>query len=129
MEHSTDDELMCMHGDIQSRIDRETKEHHLEGKSLEPVEEVDIGVEMSCAEDLHQFFQTKSKIIQLPIKFHIRAAEINKKSDHELSLLINLSNGMYTKRKYDVKCQLLCNGSIIKCDVDFAVSISIIPMV
>ncbi len=66
VEHSTDDEIMCMHGDIQSLIDRETKEHQKEGKSLEPVEEVDIGVEVSCVENLHQLFQTKAKIIQLP---------------------------------------------------------------
>ncbi len=64
VEHSTDDEIMCMHGDIQSRIDRETKEHQKEGRSLAPVEEVDVGVEVSCAEDLHQLFQTKIKIIQ-----------------------------------------------------------------
>ncbi len=118
VKHSTDDEIMCMHGDIQSRIDRETKEHQKEGKSLEPVEEVDVGLEVSCAEDLHQLFQTKTKIIQLPIKFNVKektAAEVNKKS--ELSLLTNLS---CTKRKYAVECQLksLCNGSVIKCNVD-----------
>ena len=121
VEHSTDDEMMCMHGDIQSRIDRGMKEHHSEGQSLEPVEEVDIGAEMSCAEDLHQLFQTKAKIIRLPIKFHMRektAAEFNKKS--ALSLLTNLSNGMCTKRKSTVEYQLksLCDGSIIKCDVN-----------
>ncbi len=46
------------------------------------------------------------------------AAEVNKKS--ELSLLTNLPNGMCTKRKYAVECQLksLCNGSVIKCNVD-----------
>ncbi len=72
VEHSTDDEIMCIHGDIQSRIDRETKEHQKEGKSLAPVEEVDVGVEASCAKDLHQFFQAKAKIIQLPINLNIR---------------------------------------------------------
>ncbi len=117
MEHSTDDEIMCMHGDIQSRIDREMKEHQKEGRNLAPVEEVDVGVEVSCAEDLHQLFQTKAKIIQLPIEFNVKektAAEVKKKS--ELSLL---TNGMCTKRKYAVECQLksLCNGSVIKCNV------------
>ena len=80
VEHSTDDEIMCMHGDIQSRIDREPKEHQKEGRSLAPVEEVDIGVEVSCAEDLHQLIQTKAKIIQLPIKFSLKeksATEVN----------------------------------------------------
>ena len=85
------------------------------------MEEVDVGVEVSCAEDLHQLFETKAKIIQLPIKFNPRektAAEVNKMS--ELSLIANLSNGKSTKRKYAVECQLksLFNGSIIKCNVD-----------
>ena len=119
VEHSTDDEIVCMHGDIQSRIDRETKEHQKKGKSLEPVEEADIGVEMSCAEDLRQLFQTKAKIIQffyLVVKrVIVKNAEVNKKS--ELSLL---SNGKSTKRKYAVECQLksLCNGFVIKCNAD-----------
>ena len=60
LEHSTDGEVMSMHGDIQSRIDEEMNE---EGRSLKPVEEVDVGVEVSCAKDLYQLFQTKAKII------------------------------------------------------------------
>ncbi len=114
VEHSTDDEIMCMHGDIQWRIDREIKEHQLERRSLELVEEV------SCAEDLHQLFQTKSNIIQPFIvkKVIVEKAEVNKKS--ELSLHTNLSNEICTKRKYAVECQLksLCNGSVIKCNVN-----------
>ncbi len=45
----------------------------------------------------------------------VKKAEVNKKS--ELSLLTTLS---CTKRKYAVECQLksLCNGSVIKCNVD-----------
>ncbi len=59
--------------------------------------------------------QTKAKIIQLCI---LREKTCNKKS--ELSLLISLSNGKSTKGKYAVECQLksICNGSIIKCNVD-----------
>ncbi len=121
VEHSTDDEIMCMHGDIQSRIDREMKEHQKEGRSLAPVEEVDVGVEVIRTEDLHQLFQTKAKILQLPYEFNMKektVAEVDKNS--ELSLLINLSNGKSTKRKYAVECQLksLCNGFVIKCNVD-----------
>ena len=50
VEHSADDEIMCMHAEIQSRINREIEEqqkHH-----LELVEEVDLGAEVNCAEDL-----------------------------------------------------------------------------
>ncbi len=114
VEHSTDDEIMCMHGDIQSRIDRVTKEHQKEGRSLAPVEEVDVGVKISCAEDFHQFLQTKVKIVQ-PFIVKMKKAEVNKKS--ELSLLANYES---MKGKYAVECQLksLCNGTVIKCHVD-----------
>ncbi len=116
MEHSTDDEIMCMYDNIQSRIDREMKEYQKEGRSLEPVEEVDIGVEVSRTEDLSQLFQTKSKIIQLPIKFDLKekaAAEVKKMS--ELSLI---TNGESMKQKCAVKLKSLQDGSIIKCNID-----------
>ncbi len=118
VEHSTDDEIMCMHDDIQSRIDKKMKEHQKEGTSLEPVEEVDIGVEVSCAEDLQQLFQNKARLtFNCPIKFKLiekEAAKVGKNS--EFSLRTNLS----TKGKYTVECQLksLGNGYIVNCVVD-----------
>ena len=85
VEHSADDEIMCMHTEIENLIYRE---YSKEGRSLEPVEEVDIGVEMSCSEDLKQLCQTKARITQLPIDptkcivtgKGMKAAEINKAS-------------------------------------------------
>ena len=63
VKHSTRDEIMYMHAEVKSRIDREIKEHCKEGRSLDPVEEVDLGVEVSCAEDLKKLCQTnKSEI-------------------------------------------------------------------
>ncbi len=118
VEHSTDDEIMCMHDDIQSRIDREIKEHNEEGTNLEPMEEVDVGVEVSCADDLQKLFQNKTRLtFDCPIKFKLiekKAAKVNQES--EFSLRTNLS----TKGKYAVECQLksLSKGSIVKCKVD-----------
>ena len=54
---------MYMHAEVKSHIDREIEEHCKEGRSLDPVEEVDLGVEVSCAEDLKKLCQTnKSEI-------------------------------------------------------------------
>ncbi len=125
VEHSTDDEIMCMHGDIQSRIDREMKKKHFkEGSIVVILEEVDIGVEVSCAEDLHQLFQTKTEVIQLPADGivngeRMETAEVSKTS--ELSLTTVLSNGKNMKLICVVECRLksLCDGSIVKCSVDF----------
>ncbi len=116
VEHLTDDEIMCMHDDIQSRIDRKMKAHEKEERSLVPVEEVDVGVEMSCTDDLQQLFQNKAQLtFNCPVKFKLiekEAAKVNQKS--EFSLRTNLS----MKGKYSVECQLksLCDGSIIECD-------------
>ena len=65
--HCTDNEVMSTHAEIRRRIEREIKEHSKSGRSLEPVEEVDIGVEVRCAEALQQLCQTQANIIQLPI--------------------------------------------------------------
>ena len=123
MKHSADDEIMCMHAEIKSRIEREIKEHCKKGRNLEPVEEVDIGVEVSCAEELKELCQTKAKITQTPIECTVKdegskTAEINKLS--ELSVIVKLSDGKNVKQKYGVDCHLktLANGSTIKCKVD-----------
>ena len=126
VEHSTGDEVMCMHAEIKSRIDREIEEHCKEGRSLDPVEEVDIGVEVSCAEDLKKLCQTKAKIISLSIDptkctvvgEGIKIAEVDKKC--EFSLTPKLTNGKHTKRECTVTGQLksLMNDSNVKCNID-----------
>ena len=123
VKHSADDEFMCVHSEIKSRIEREIKEHCKEGRSLEPVEEVDIGVEVSCAEELKELCQTKARITQIPIECKVgdqgvKTAEINKLS--ELSVKIKLSDGKNVKQMYGVDCHLktLANGFTVKCKVD-----------
>ena len=122
VKHLADDEFMCMHAEIKSQIEREVKEHCKEGRSLEPVEEVDIGVEVNCAEELKELCQTKAKITQIPIECTVegegvKTAEINKLS--ELSVIVKLSDGKNVKQKHGVDCHLktLANGSTIKCKV------------
>ena len=128
VEHSAEDEIMCMHAELESRIDQEVKEHRKEGRSLDPVEEVDVGVEVSCAEDLKQLCQTKAKITQLPIDPEqcvlsgegVKMAEINKATTGKLFLKTKLTNGRDTKRKCTITCHLksLFDSSIVKCNVD-----------
>ena len=55
-----------MHTKIQSQINREIEEQHKEGKNLEPVEEADMEVEVSCVEDLKQLCQTNVKPLLFP---------------------------------------------------------------
>ena len=68
--HCTDNEVMSMHAEIRRRIDLEM-EQDKSRRSLEPVEEVDVVVEVRCAEALQQLCQTQANIIQFfdPAKF------------------------------------------------------------
>ena len=63
----TDIEVMSTHVEIRRRIEREIKEHSKSGRCMEPVEEVNIGVEVRCDAALQQLCQTQAYIIQLPI--------------------------------------------------------------
>ena len=126
MEHLTDDEIMCMHVELQSRIDRAIEEQQKAGNSLEPVEEVDVTVDVSFAEELKQLCQTKARITQIPLdpsKCTVvckgaENAEVGKLS--EVTVLTNLANGKPTKQKCVVECHLksLVDGSSGKCKVD-----------
>ena len=68
MEHSSDAEIMCMHAEMQSRIATEIQRQQEEGKALEPVEEADLAVEVSCLQELKQLCQTKAILTRLPIQ-------------------------------------------------------------
>ena len=117
--HHTDSEFMGMHAELACQIQREVEEHEEGVVSLEPVEEVDVGVEVKCAEALQQLCQTKARLTQLstvPAKCTVsgegaKAAVLNTISEASLTT---------TKINCKVYCHLksLSNGSIIKCHVD-----------
>ena len=127
MEHLTDDEIVCMYDELQSRIDRAIEEQQKAGNSLEPVEEVDLAIDVkNSSEELKQLCHTTAKIIQIlldPSKCTVTLkgaenAEVGKLS--EVMLHINLANGKPTKQKCAVECHLksLVDGSSSKCEVD-----------
>ena len=126
VEHSSNDEIMCMHAEIKSHIEKEIKEHCKERKNLEPVEEVDIGVEVNCAKDLKQLLKTNAMITVYnfdPTKCTVsgegmKSAEVSKECG--FSLIPKLTNGKRAKRECAVDCHLksLVNGTIVKCHVD-----------
>ena len=129
VKHSADDEIMCMHTEIQSHINREMEEQQQkERKDLEPVEEVDLGVEVNCAEDLKQFCQTKTEITQLHIDAakssvigeSAKSAEVNKASQYHFQLFPKLSNGRPPKQACVVACSLksLADDTITQCRVE-----------
>ena len=111
--HHTDSEFMGMHAELACQIQRGVEEHDEGMVSLDPVEEVDVGVEVRCAEALQQLCQTKAKLTQLSTII----SDIPKTAD-----LNNISTCTLTTVKCNCKvdCHLksLSNGSIMKCHVD-----------
>ena len=116
VEDSTNDEILCMHAEIKTYIEKNIKEHWKEMKSLEPVEEVDIGVEVNCSEDLRKLCQTQAKLTIDPAKFGVsgeqmRTAEIG--GVYGFSLTLNLKHA-----RLDCHSKSLVNGTIVRCTID-----------
>ena len=122
--HCADNEVMSMHAEIRRRIERELDECSKSGRSLEPVEEVDVGVEVRCAESLQQLCQTHANIVQLidPAKCTVTMEdstnhEVNKTSN--ATLVTRLSSNNIARRHAKVSCSLryLYNSVITECKV------------
>ena len=122
--HCTDIEVMSTHVEIRRRIEREIKEHSKSGRSMEPVEAVDVGVEVRFAEALQQLCQTQANIIQLidPAKCTVTMDdstkhEVNKTS--HATLVTRLSSNKISRRHCKVSCSLrsLYNNVITECKV------------
>ena len=109
LEHSADGDIMRMRVEMESQIDREIQEQLKEADHLAPAVEADIGVELSCAEDLKQICYTKAKLTQLATEYTItgegfKSAEVNKTS--EFQVVARLSNGKPIKQALVVGCHL-----------------------
>ena len=121
--HCSDNEIMSMLTEMRNQMKQESQKSE---RSMEPVEEADMGVEMRCAEALQQLCQTKAKITQLvdPARCTVRgdgmeAAEVHKIAEVTL-ITSTLTNNKTTRCSAVVVGQLksLYNQSVIQCDVD-----------
>ena len=56
MRHCTDSKVISNHAEMRKKIE----EHIKSGRSLKPMEEADMGVEVRCAEALQQLSQTRA---------------------------------------------------------------------
>ena len=114
--HCSDDEVMCMHAEIGSRIQEEIEGQGQPGRIIPPVEQVEVGAEVRCAEALEQLCQTIAKIVVgcpfIKVNKVASKAEINEISEVRMSIFPN-------KPDTPVYCRLnsLYNGALIECDV------------
>ena len=122
--HCTNNEVMSMHAEMRKTIEHKIEEHSKSGRSLEPVEEADMGVEVRCAEALQELCQTQTIIRKIPIDpakctVHLEeTAEVGK--IFKGTLITRLSNSKQTKSNCKVSCQMtsLYNGVITDCIID-----------
>ena len=119
---STDNELVSMDTEIRKTIQKKIQEHSKSGRSLEPVEEADMAVEVTCAEALQQLCLTQASITTAvdPAKCTVdltATAEVGK--PYVGTLTTRLSNGKPNNRKCKVTCHIksLCNGATADCDI------------
>jgi len=106
---SSDNEVMSMETEISKKIQQKIKEYSSSKRSLHPVEEADMAVEITCAEALLQLCLAQANIttavdpakctVDLPVP-----AEVGK--PYVRILTTTLSNGKPNKRKCKVICRI-----------------------
>ena len=118
---STDNELVSVDAEIRKTIQQKIQEHSKSG--LEPVEEADMAVEVTCAEALQHLCLTQANITPAvdPAKCTVdltAPAEVGK--PYVGTLTTRLSNGRPTNRKCKVTCHIksLYNGVTADCVID-----------
>ncbi len=126
LEHSSDNEVMSMHTEIEKELDQEIQTQSQSGKSREPLEEADMGVEIECCEALHQLCQTNAKICQIaidPAQCTVRGEGAEFAIVQQVAavtLTTKLINSKITGRRASVTGQLksLWDGPVIECEVE-----------
>ena len=113
----SDDEVMSMHTEISHRIKDVVDENAKAGNRLEPVEEADMRVEVTCTKNMQQLCQKAKVKTTHPADYivvdHISsAAEVNQ----EITMKINNTIKRFTKYNLNLQCQIEClsTGSVAK---------------
>ena len=122
VEHSTLDEVMSGHAELERKIEKETKKHCRGNKSWKPVEEADMGVEVNCAEELRNLCQSKATTTQISYDCLITGCGVTKAVVNQVAnctLKLRKSTGEYSKQRHAIECYLksLVDGSIFSCEV------------
>ena len=121
VKHCSNDEVMCVHAEIGSRIKQKIEEHK-SGRNLTPVEDVDIEFEVRCAEALEHLIQAQAKLTQLPVSLVINRISSKAKVNRLSEVILYTSkycNNKQTRRAVQIDCQLksLHNASPITTNI------------
>lgn len=117
VQNSADNDYVCMHADVESRIERELEEQKKREDDLEPVEGVDLKVEVECAKEMEKLCQ-KARVAKgyNTFEFVLTSEEKGKIEVGQVSVVFLSATKL---GKGAIECQLksLSDGSTVKCDV------------
>ncbi len=123
VEHLSDNDIIVMHTEIQSRISKEIEDQQRDNNLDSVLEEADVAVLHSSAESLIQFCQTEARISKLAVEYTVageglKFAEVNKKS--EILVTAKLSGVKPPKRAHLIECSMksLVSEKTTKCEVN-----------
>ena len=109
--------------ELRKTIQQKIQEHSKSGRSLEPVEEADMEVEVTCAEALQQLCLTQANVTPY-IDLAKCAVDLTAPAEVGIpyvgTLTTKLSNGKPNNRNCKVICHIksLCNGVTMNCGID-----------
>ena len=120
----SDSNVVSMHEELLSQIELTTKKLSA-GEWIDLVEELDIGVELECAESLQQLCRTMTNVAPLRVDatkcevLYDEAETIKVGNLQEVALITKLSNGRLTKSTCKIFCQLKClrTDEVTTCDI------------
>ena len=99
VQHCSDNEIMSEHEDIAKIIQQELTDSKAPGKSIMPVEEVDVAVEVQCADALQEFLKMNARLTQVPldVKFKTRH-DFKVHRPNEIQIAVTLANGKHLNK-------------------------------
>ena len=86
-----------------------------------PVEEVDMAVEVQCADALQEFFRTNARVTQVPlaVEFMTEYGQFYLDNASEVQLIVTLANGKHVKGDLTVKSKIKSpDSSVIEAKVE-----------
>ena len=116
VKYCSDDEITIMFSDVKNQIKKEIDDPTKTGRSIEPVEEVDIGASADCSEKLQEFCTDNAKIIQVPVlvELHEEVGLVIAHVATTISVSVTLADGNQLKGDPIVQSQLKLGRSFVQ---------------
>ena len=123
LKKKSDEEIMCMHSEIQDRLQGVMEEHHKERKYLVPVEVADMEVELS-SDDMKELCQNKAVIGRCTIDCDVtgegaETAKVSEISKFKVTVKSSDASTLTADGAQFMRGRLksLKSGLVIECDV------------